>query len=83
MSRKHHQQYLDLLNGPHAPDKSYDGTCYSCHDPHAGNDRKHMLVTELDGITGIENDNNKLCLACHMGQFGVTANDVQAIRLAR
>ncbi len=85
-SRQHHQQYPDIVTGPHAPDKVYDGVCFDCHNPHADNSRKHMIadtITRGDHtFTNIENDNNKLCLTCHAtyGDFAVvTAADVDLI----
>ena len=69
-SKKHHQQMLDLANGPHAPDKPWDGVCFDCHNPHADQDVKHMMATELthSGLTyDVDNDNNSLCFSCHNG----------------
>jgi hypothetical protein len=84
-SRQHHQQWLDIIKGPHAPDKLYDGVCFDCHDPH-GNGKKHMITDELTRsghtFTDVSNDNNKLCLSCHAthGDFeDVTKEDVDLI----
>ena len=86
-SRQHHQQYLDLHNGPHAPNKGYDGACFDCHDAHASRaDRPQMMATTITrgGVTytDVEDRNNKLCLACHKGHgdfAAVTPTDVESI----
>lgn len=68
-SKSHHQQQQDFASGPHAPDKSYDHECFSCHDMH-DNTNKHMVVSKIaeSGIqVTTENDNSTLCLACHAG----------------
>lgn len=78
-------QFIEYIAGPHGPDKPYDPTCFSCHDPHSRAQR-HQIRSRIqyDGttFTGVNQDNNKLCLACHHGHgdwAGLTADDVQGI----
>ncbi len=85
-SKQHHQQYIDILQGPHAPDKSYDPTCFSCHDSHNNaSPERHQVVTTLveDGVQIVTNvDNDTLCLACHAthGPFAdMTPEEVAAM----
>jgi len=83
-SKSHHQQYLDWLISPHAPDNFYDPTCFSCHDAH-GSGNEHNIVESLeeDGVDiPTKVDDNSLCLACHAthGPFaGVTKEQVAEI----
>ena len=78
-SKSHHQQYLDLQNGPHSPDASYDGVCFDCHNPHSPSSRKHMMATEItrgaETFKNLENDKNNVIL--DLG--GVTAIDSSGI----
>ncbi len=85
-SKSHHQQWLDVSRGPHAPDDVSVGACFDCHDPHADKNREHMMTKKLTHgghtFTDVENDSNKLCLSCHAGDGDfdeVTAADVDAI----
>lgn len=85
-SKQHHQQYIDILQGPHAPDKPYDATCFSCHDSHDNaSPERHQIVTSLeeDGVRIVTNvDNDTLCLACHAthGPFAdITPEEVAAM----
>ncbi len=55
-SKKHHQQYQDLLKSSHY--KHAGSKCYTCHEPHGA------------GVSGTaqllkQSNNNKLCLGCH------------------
>jgi len=87
-SLQHHQAWTDLEQGPHAPDKSTDTTCWGCHNPHkaAGNPQAdtgddHQIKDSVtrDGVTFATKDSdNSLCLACHADDFGLTPNDVKA-----
>lgn len=77
-SSSHHQQYIDMLQGPHAENgMSYDPTCFSCHDSHDnGSVGRHQIVTtvtEDNVVVKTANDDNSLCLACHAG-FGIFAD---------
>lgn len=77
-SSSHHQQYIDMLQGPHAENgMSYDPTCFSCHDSHDnGSVGRHQIVTtvtEDNTVVKTANDDNSLCLACHAG-FGIFAD---------
>jgi hypothetical protein len=84
-ARNAEMQFIDLQNGPHGPDNSFDPVCFSCHDPHARNQRhqiRETLVIRGVTYTGVSQDNNKLCLACHHGggDFAdITDADVEAI----
>lgn len=70
-SYKHHQQYIDLLQGPHAPDKPYDSRCFDCHEMHDNRSPgSHQIATSIteDGVAiKTDNDDDSLCLACHAG----------------
>jgi len=67
-SKKHHQQWADLEQGGHAPDKDYDQPCWGCHDPHGGGEHDMRTSIKEDGVTiPTANDNDTLCLACHAG----------------
>jgi len=70
-SVKHHQQYIDMLQGPHAPDKSYDPRCFDCHDMHNNaSPGRHQVVTSItedNVVVKTANDDNSLCLTCHAG----------------
>lgn len=55
-SKKHHQQYQDLVKSKHYNNVGH--TCYTCHEPHG------------KGVIGTpqllqSSNNNKLCIACH------------------
>lgn len=87
-SKQHHQQYIDILQGPHAPDKPYDATCFSCHDSHDNaSTGHHQVVTTIDdgGVLIKTNvDNDTLCLACHAGHgpfADITPEEVAAMDL--
>ena len=85
-SKSHHQQYMDIGQGPHAADKPSDVPCFGCHSPHSAANR-HMIATTIkEGgvtkVTGTKEENDTLCLACHatLGDFsGITTADVQAV----
>lgn len=68
-SYQHHQQYIDILQGPHAPNKSYDPRCFHCHDMHDNRSSGgHQIATSVvrNGNTfKTNNDDDTLCLACH------------------
>jgi hypothetical protein len=85
-SKNHHQQYMDIGQGPHAADKSYDVPCTGCHSPHSAANRHMVATTVKEGgvtkVAGTKEENNTLCLACHagFGDFaGVTTAAVQGI----
>ncbi|MDO8739522.1 cytochrome c3 family protein [Candidatus Deferrimicrobium sp.] len=85
-SKSHHQQYMDIGQGPHAADKPYDVPCFGCHSPHSAANRHMIATTVKEGgvtkVTGTKEENNTLCLACHatFGDFsGITTADVQAL----
>ncbi len=66
-SKGHHQQYLDLYNGPHA---AAGLSCFDCHDPHGATQEGQIITSRSDNDgenitiqTGT--DNNTLCLSCH------------------
>lgn len=82
-SKNHHQQWTDMEQGPHAPDKDYDTTCWGCHDPHqAKGDHQIKDSYTRDGVTiATSNDDNTLCLSCHAGYgpfAALTPADIQA-----
>jgi len=84
-AREGEMQWIDFTNGPHGPDKTYDPACFDCHDPHSRAQR-HQIRERItyQGIvyTGVNQDNNKLCLACHQGKgdyAGLTSADIEAI----
>ena len=87
-SKNHHQQYMDIGQGPHAAESSAV-PCFGCHSPHSAENR-HMIATTVKegGITkvvGTKEENNTLCLACHAasGDFsGITTADVQSVASA-
>lgn len=70
-AKQHHQQWSDLEQGPHSPDKASSGqvTCFSCHDPHAAaGDHQVRSTLVKSGVTiRTQNDDDSLCLACHAG----------------
>jgi len=86
-SRRNHQYWTDLEQGPHSADRS-GGTCWSCHDAHkaAGNPDAdpgddHMIrgtITQAGVTLPTRDDDNSLCMACHAGDFGLTESDVKA-----
>jgi hypothetical protein len=86
-SRQHHQAWTDMEQGPHAPDKDFDITCWDCHDPHkaAGNPAAvvgddHQIrdsVTRGAETFATKDSDNSLCLACHFDFFGLTAGDAR------
>ncbi|PJB31985.1 MAG: hypothetical protein CO109_07020, partial [Deltaproteobacteria bacterium CG_4_9_14_3_um_filter_65_9] len=85
-SKSHHQQYMDIGQGPHAADKPYDVPCFGCHSPHSAANRHMVATTVKEGgvtkVTGTKEENDTLCLACHatFGDFsGITTADVQAV----
>ena len=85
-SRRNHQQYMDIGQGPHAADKAFDVPCFGCHSPHSAANRHMVATTVKEGgvtkVTGTKEENDTLCLACHAttGDFsGVTTADVQAV----
>ena len=85
-SKNHHQQYMDIGQGPHAADKPYDVPCFGCHSPHSSANRHMIATTVKEGgvtkVTGTKEENDTLCLACHatFGDFsGITTADVQAV----
>ncbi len=85
-SKSHHQQYMDIGQGPHAADKPYDVPCFGCHSPHSAANRHMISTTVKEGgvtkVTGTKEENNTLCLACHatFGDFsGITTADVQSL----
>jgi hypothetical protein len=89
-SRQHHQQYIDYLQGPHAPDQPYDGTCFSCHDLHDNRGPEgHQITTQVveDGITvPTADENDTLCLSCHAGHgpfADLTVEEVADVKLNR
>jgi hypothetical protein len=87
-SKSHHQQWMDIQQGPHAADKPSDVPCWGCHSPHSAAN-KHMIATTVkEGgvtkITNAKNDDDTLCLACHNGAYGgdfssVSTADVQTV----
>jgi len=83
-AKQHHQQWTDMEQGPHGTNKSFDVTCWSCHDPHApaGSHQIRDTIVE-NGITiKTRNDDDSLCLACHAGSgdfAGLTKAQVAAI----
>lgn len=87
-SQKHHQQFIDILQGPHNPDKPNDETtCFSCHTLHDNVSPAHkQIVTSIieDGIKiPTDNNNDSLCLACHAGQgpfATLTKEEIAAIK---
>lgn len=85
-SKSHHQQYMDVGQGPHAADKASDVPCFGCHSPHSAANLHMIATTVKEGgvtkVTGTKEENDTLCLACHAasGDFsGVTTADVQAV----
>ena len=85
-SKSHHQQYMDIGQGPHAADKPFDVPCFGCHSPHSAANRHMIATTVKEGgvtkVTGTKEENDTLCLACHAasGDFsGITTADVQAV----
>ncbi|TFH32380.1 MAG: hypothetical protein E4G97_02615 [Deltaproteobacteria bacterium] len=85
-SKNHHQQYMDIGQGPHAADKPYDVPCWGCHSPHSVANRHMIATTVKEGgvtkVTGTKEENDTLCLACHatFGDFsGITTADVQTV----
>jgi len=85
-SKSHHQQYMDIGQGPHAADKPFDVPCFGCHSPHSAANRHMVATTVKEGgvtkVTGTKEENDTLCLACHAatGDFsGITTGDVQAV----
>ena len=85
-SKSHHQQYMDIGQGPHAADKPFDVPCFGCHSPHSAANRHMVATTVKEGgvtkVTGTKEENDTLCLACHAatGDFsGITTADVQAV----
>jgi hypothetical protein len=82
-SKSHRQQGIDMLNGPHAPDKPNDAACFDCHDPHSPIPRMIVSRRTLDGVRlRTAAADNTLCLSCHAGYgpfAGVTATQVAAI----
>lgn len=69
-SRQHHQQYIDMLNGPHAVIR-----CFDCHDLHDNSSPTgFQILTEREVPSGVgeiriktKADDNTLCLSCHAG----------------
>ena len=85
-SKSHHQQYMDIGQGPHAADKPSDVPCFGCHSPHSAANRHMISTTVKEGgvtkVTGTKEENNTLCLACHAGSgdfSGIATADVQAL----
>jgi hypothetical protein len=85
-SRQHHQQYIDMLQGPHAPDQDFDPRCFDCHELHNNaSPGRHQVVTSITDdnvVVKTANDDNSLCLACHAGHgpfAAVTVEDVARI----
>lgn len=86
-SRQNHQAWTDMEQGPHAPDKATDITCWDCHDPHkaagnpaavAGDDHQIRESVTRNSVTFQTKDSdNSLCLACHHDFFGLTASDAR------
>jgi hypothetical protein len=76
-------QGVEHAHGPHAPDKSYDHACFTCHNLHS-TQLPHLIATTIDSGGGVEVPNNgtqrnTLCLACHAthGDFaGITKDQV-------
>jgi mono/diheme cytochrome c family protein len=77
-SKQHHQQYIDILQGPHAPASGV--VCFSCHKLHDNRSpADHQIVTsrvqtEVGGVAGTDdvvirtaNNDDTLCLSCHAG----------------
>ncbi len=84
-SKNHHQQYMDIGQGPHSAEKA-GVPCWGCHSPHSSANRHMIATTVKDGgvtkVTGAKEENNTLCLACHAGSGdfqGIAAADVQAV----
>jgi hypothetical protein len=78
-SRQNRQEWTDMEQGPHGPDKDTDITCWGCHDPHQAKG-DHQVRDSIDrgGVTfATQNDDNSLCLACHHDFFGLTASDAR------
>jgi nitrate reductase cytochrome c-type subunit len=89
-SKQHHQQYIDYLQGPHAPGTEFDGTCFTCHDLHDNRGPEgHQIATtvEEDGVTvSTADDNDTLCLTCHAGRepfADLTVEEVADVKLNR
>ncbi len=81
-SKKHHQQYNDLLKAKHYNNPYDKVTCYTCHNPHKASVGPDEM--EEDGIVfhDPDVDNNVLCLVCHAehGDFAnITKEDVAMI----
>ncbi|HHT9111331.1 MAG TPA: multiheme c-type cytochrome [Candidatus Brocadiaceae bacterium] len=55
-SKKHHQQYQDLVKSRHY--NSVGHKCYTCHEPHDKGIRGTPQLIQ-------SSNNNKLCTACH------------------
>jgi hypothetical protein len=68
-AKQHHQQWTDMEQGPHGTDKTFDVTCWSCHDPHApaGSHQVRETIVESGVTIRTRNDDDSLCLACHAG----------------
>lgn len=87
-SKSHHQQWMDIQQGPHAADQPFDQPCWGCHSPHSAAN-EHMIATSVkEGgvtkVTNTKNDDDTLCLACHNGTYGgdfssITTADVQTV----
>lgn len=86
-SVQHHQQYIDMLQGPHAKNaQSFDPRCFDCHDMHDNaSPGRHQIVTTLtedNVVVKTANDDNSLCLTCHAGHgpfANLTVEDVAQI----
>jgi len=87
-AKQHHQQWTDLEQGPHSPDKAFSDqvTCWSCHDPHqaAGDHQVRDTIVENGVTIKTQNDDDSLCLACHAGDDGpfVTLTKAQIATIA-
>ncbi|WP_298038916.1 cytochrome c [uncultured Desulfuromonas sp.] len=81
-SRRHHQQWIDMINSPHAVVR-----CFNCHTAHdnrapAGNQIVTSYVDEASGVTiSTANEDNTLCLSCHYADFGLTAEEIANVSL--
>ncbi len=89
-SVKHHQQYIDMLQGPHSSASTDPDVprCFSCHDMHNNaSTGRHQIVTSLSEdnvVVKTANDDNSLCLTCHAGRApfaSLTVEDVAEINV--
>jgi hypothetical protein len=72
-SKSHHQQYPDFVKSDHYRNDSRLLVCADCHDMHGGTDHERALVADP------HEPESPLCMSCHGGQIGSTAEHTQAL----